>query len=448
MNPPFQQVQKNFAADREPAETRYCAGCHDPISLFAGAKNIQNLELSAPGMQEGASCVVCHSISKVDQRGNADYVITPPQKYIWETTEGSQKLLSDFLIRAYPRQHLTDYDRNLLRTPEFCGACHKQFIPEAINRFGLTPGQNQYDEWRKSDWHQEEPEKNLTCRDCHMRLVYDSNDPGHGEAGDVRRSPDDGAHRHHGMIATNMFMPEILKLPHWEEQVRLTKEWMRGETVISEIEHLWPKGPVASIKVLSPENAQNGEKVTVRVLVENRKVGHNFTTGPLDFMRAWVNLVVSDVGGETIAEWGNIDSTSRSICDSSKSIHKIGNSRKEGTLVLEGLPLDEIGQPLNEHQLWRKAGGKGQRIIFPRYSDSQSYRFAVPLGEKGPLTVKASLNFRRYRQEFLKLVVPNMERDTGVNQPTVTKTSDEKLIQVTPKSTKYGTNKSEPGVGS
>ncbi|MCP4204839.1 MAG: hypothetical protein GY769_23265, partial [bacterium] len=261
MNPPFQQVQKDFAADRDPAQTRYCAGCHDPISLFAGAKDIQNLDLAAPGMQEGSSCVVCHSISSVDQRGNADYVLTPPQKYIWEGTEGLRKLASDFLIRAYPRQHLADYDRNLLRTPEFCGACHKQFIPEALNRFGLSPGQNQYDEWRKSHWHTEDPETDLSCRDCHMRLVSGSDDPGRGEAGDPRRSADDGAHRHHGSIATNVLIPAVLKLPHWQEQVKLTEEWIRGETIIPEIAHLWPAGPVVSLDLVGPDQVRAGDEV-------------------------------------------------------------------------------------------------------------------------------------------------------------------------------------------
>lgn len=430
MNPPFQQVQKNFAADREPAETRYCAGCHDPISLFAGAKDIQNLDLAAPGMQEGSSCVVCHSISKVDQRGNADYVLTPPRKYIWEATDGWRKFISDFLIRAYPRQHLADYDRNLLRTPEFCGACHKQFIPEALNRFGLSPGQNQYDEWRKSHWHADEPDKNLTCRDCHMRLVYNSTDPGRGEDGDMRRSPDDGAHRHHGTIATNMFMPAVLKLPHWKEQVRLTEEWMRGETVIEEIAHLWPGGPVAPVKIVGPDEVQAGEEVNLRAITMNRKAGHNFTTGPLDFMRAWVHLRVTDAGGNKLAEWGAIDPVTRSITDVPGQVHQMANSRKEGTLVLEGQPLDSEGTPLVKHELWKKAGGKGQRVIFPGYSDNQIYRFRVPESVSGPLTVKADLNFRRYRQEFLDLVVPTMEEESGVYQPTVTQSSDEKRIAV------------------
>lgn len=419
-NPPFQAVQKNFAQERDPTQTRYCAGCHDPISLFAGAKDIHNMDLGAPGMQEGDSCVACHSISHVDKRGNADYVITPPTKYLWEGTQGWRKQVSDFLIRSYPRQHLADYDRNVLRSAEYCGACHKQFIPEALNRFGLSAGQNQYDEWSKSHWHTpNHPESDLSCRDCHMRLVYDSKDPGRGEGGDVRRSDGDGAHRHHGFIATNFLMPAVMKLPHWEEQVKLTEEWIRGETVIPEIAHLWPEGPVAKVSITGPAEVIPGQEATVRVRVQNNKVGHNLTTGPLDFTRAWIHLTAADAQGNVFAEWGSINPDTRWIEDRPGVPHVAGNSVSDGTMVLEAIPLDAEGEPLVEHDLWRKAGGENQRTIFPKYSDQQSYTFLVPEGVEGPVTVFAELNFRRYRQEFLDMVVPDMEKDAGFFQPTV-----------------------------
>ena len=431
MNPPFVTVQKNFAAERSAEETRYCAGCHDPISLFAGAKDIQSQELSSPGMQEGCSCVVCHSISKVDTRGNADYELTPPKSYLWEGETGFTKWLSDFLIRAYPQQHLADYDRSLLRSAEFCAACHKQFIPEALNRFGVSPGQNQYDEWRNSHWHNEHDEsKDLSCRDCHMRLVYDSQDPGRGEAGDRRRSPDDGAHRHHGTIGTNVFMPEVLKLPGWKRHVELTREWMRGETVLPEIAHAWEKGPVASVQLVTPKHATGGNEFKFRAVVTNRKVGHFFSTGPLDFIRAWLHVRVLDADGNVLGEWGNIDPKTRRIQDTPGVEHKVGNSRSEGTMVLEGMPLDESGMPLVRHELWKKAGGEGQRVIYPGYSDNQTYKLTIPRGTKGPLRLKADLCFRRYRQEFLDLVVPDMERESGVLQPTVIQDSTAREVEV------------------
>lgn len=429
MNPPFQQVQKNFADDREPAETRYCAGCHDPISLFAGAKDIHMMDIEAPGMQEGCSCVVCHSISQVDQRGNADYVVTPPKKYIWEDTDGWKKTVSDFLIRAYPRQHLADYDRTVLRTPEFCGACHKQFIPEALNRTGLSAGQNQYDEWRQSHWHTDNPETDLSCIDCHMRLV-DSNDPGRGESGAPRRTDDDRSHRHHGTIATNSFMPMVMKLKNWQKHCRLTEEWMRGETVIDEISHLWPEGPIASLTLVAPKEIEAGKQVTIRAVVANRKAGHNFITGPLDFTRSWIHLTITDQTGKTVAEWGAIDPVTRAITDTEGRTHKIANSRKKGTLVLEAQPLDQQGNAILRHELWNKAGGRGNRVIFPGYSDNQVYQFDLPADVIGTLRVKADLNFRRYRQEFLDLVVPDMEKDSGVYQPTVTQSSDNARIVI------------------
>lgn len=430
MNPPFQEVQKNFARQRSGPETRYCAGCHDPISLFAGAKDIHNADLSAPGMREGISCAVCHTMSRVDRRGNADYVLSPPDKYIWEHSEGMEKFVSDFLIRAYPRQHLEDYDRALLRTPEACGACHKQFIPEALNRFGLSPGQNQYDEWKESHWNADDPEGQLTCRQCHMRLVRDSDDPGRGEEGDDTRSSDDRAHRHHGFVATNLYMPMVLELPNWEEHVRLTREWIRGETRIPEIQDRWLHGPVASIDVVGPDTVRAGQDARFTVLVKNRKAGHNLTTGPLDFMRVWVHLRVTDSDGRLIAEWGALHPETRMITDEPGEYHRVGNSRSEGTLVLEGMPTDSAGRPLREHQLWDKAGGKGQRVIFPGYTDRQTYETPVPASAGDFVTVTAELNFRRYRQEFLDLVVPKLEEETGFHQPTVTKATASKRVAV------------------
>ena len=421
MNPPFQAVQKMFAHDRSPADTRFCAGCHDPISLFAGAKDVANMSLAAPGMQEGSSCAVCHSISKVDQRGNADYVLTPPTKYLGESKKGLRKVVSDFLIRSYPRQHLADYNRSVLRTPEFCGACHKQFIPEDLNRFGVTPAQNQYDEWRKSHWFKpDHPEKTLSCRDCHMRLVRNSRDPGAGQTGDVRRTADDNSHRHHGFIATNLFMPDVMKLPGYQEHNRLTVEWIQGRTVLPEIAGLLPSGPAASIELLAPKTAEPGRPLEFLAVVRNRKAGHNFITGPLDFIRAWIHVRVTDAGGSLLAEWGGIDPVTHDILDSPGVLHTSGEGlRNRGTMVLESVPLDTEGKPIVRHDLWRKGGGTGSRLIFPGYSDKQSYTVQIPATARGPITVAAELDFRRYRQEFLNLVVPDMEKESGVPQPTV-----------------------------
>ena len=104
----FLGIQNVMAKQNGPESTRYCGGCHDPISLFSGTKNIfvENLT-SLEGYREGISCVACHSIQKTDIRGNANYTITQPREYLWQWS-GSHGLAAtarNFLIRTYPAEH-------------------------------------------------------------------------------------------------------------------------------------------------------------------------------------------------------------------------------------------------------------------------------------------------------------------------------------------------------
>jgi len=146
----FQRVQVLMSKETSPEHTRYCAGCHDPISLFSGAKNSGNITLSTEGSDEGSSCLVCHSIVQADVQGNGDYTVRLPQRYVYEYEEaGWGKLVSDFLIRTYPEQHGRSYSRSLYKTAEFCAACHKQYLDKEVNTdIGKVQGQNQYDSWK------------------------------------------------------------------------------------------------------------------------------------------------------------------------------------------------------------------------------------------------------------------------------------------------------------
>src|SRR3989337_2387900 len=104
-----------MAKQNGPESTRYCGGCHDPISLFSGAKNIfaENLTNLA-GYNEGVGCLVCHSIRKTDLEGKANYAIAQPARSLFELREGSgPRLLRDFLIRSYPWQHVADLSKRL-----------------------------------------------------------------------------------------------------------------------------------------------------------------------------------------------------------------------------------------------------------------------------------------------------------------------------------------------
>ncbi|HET9709486.1 MAG TPA: cytochrome b/b6 domain-containing protein, partial [Gemmatimonadales bacterium] len=82
MDAGFQKVQSVMGEQNGPESTRYCGGCHDPISLFSGTKNIfvENLT-GLHGYKEGVSCLACHAIQKTDIQGNANYTVRQPREY-------------------------------------------------------------------------------------------------------------------------------------------------------------------------------------------------------------------------------------------------------------------------------------------------------------------------------------------------------------------------------
>ncbi|RMH21255.1 MAG: hypothetical protein D6701_02670, partial [Gemmatimonadetes bacterium] len=290
MDPAFREVQKAMGTQNGPESTRYCAGCHDPISLFAGTKNLFVDELTEPhGLDEGVSCITCHSIDETDVQGNANYVLHQPERYLFELQEdGRGRFVRDFLIRAYPRKHTETFSKRLFKSPEFCAACHKQFVDEEINAVGWVQLQNQYDNWRKSRWnHPGDPTRTIECRECHMPLVSPSSEPASGDALDYNRSPDDGKHRSHRFLGANQFIPLVQDLPGGREHVELVEQWLRGEIPIPEIAAKWKSGPAVPIELVLPERAAPGEKVDIRVLITNNKTGHDFPTGPLDIIQAW-----------------------------------------------------------------------------------------------------------------------------------------------------------------
>jgi len=397
----FQLIQGAMAEANGAESTRYCAGCHDPISLFSGAKNIFQDDLSSPGADEGISCAVCHSIVQTDVQGNANYVVAPPERYLSEDS-----LVGQFLIRAYPRHHKATFGRPLMETPEFCGACHKQFIDKEINRATRVQLQNQYDAWKGSHWfvpepdnpQRADPERSLACRDCHMRLTAS------GEPAAVRRG---AKHRHHGYIAANQWLPLFHDLPGAEKHVRLTEEWLQGKTVIEEIADRWPGGPLVPLRIEAPESVKPGEKVTLRVIADNRKVGHTFPTGPLDVIQAWIDVRVT-LGGKEIFRSGELDED---------------GFIRTGAWMLKAEGVDRAGNLIDRHNLWDMVGARFRRVLFPGYSDREEYTFECACEEetgvantdvefRAPdqgrtLEVTAVLRYRKVDQTLLNVLLPH-----------------------------------------
>jgi hypothetical protein len=431
----FQKVQAVMAEQNGAETTRYCGGCHDPISLFSGTKNIFVDDLTNhSGYQEGISCISCHAIKKTDIKGNANYVMTQPERYIFEMKEGENaKFVSDFLIRAYPEKHIESFQHTLFKSPEFCAACHKQFIDEEINKVGWVQLQNQFDNWRKSRWnHPGDPTKTVECRECHMRLV-DSADPGSGDTKDYNRTADDKKHRSHSFLGANQFMPKALDMPGADEHIALTEKWLRGEIEIPEIEHKWKKGPAVPIELVVPATVNAGDKVNVQALITNNKVGHEFPTGPLDIIQAWVEIEVTDQEGNKVFTSGTRDE---------------GHFIEPGAFMFKAEPVDQYGNLIDKHNLWEMVGVRYRRSIFPGFSDKAEFAFLCPASietgdieanripqtefsfaanNPGALQVTAKLLYRKFDQFLLNFL---FGADAGLTSPITVMSEDTKTIMV------------------
>lgn len=438
MDPAFQAVQQVMADQNGAESTRYCGGCHDPISLFSGTKNVFADDLTnLVGYQEGVSCIVCHGIKETDVKGNAAYVITQPERYMFELEGGEpMRILRDFLIRAYPRHHVNSLQHKLFKSPEFCAACHKQFIDEEINQVGWVQLQNQYDNWRKSRWNDTlNPQKTIECRECHMPLT-DSRDPGRGDDLDYNRMPRDEKHRSHGFVAANQMMPLALELQGAEEHVALTEKWLQGKIEIPEIADKWRDGPAVPLELVTPDTVRPGERVRIQAVIVNNKVGHDFPTGPLDIIQAWVEVVVRDQDGHVLFESGRRDAR-----------HFI----TPGSFIFKAEPVDQYGNLIDRHNLWEMVGVRYRRALFPGFSDRAEFAFVLPrtvvaaeggdgggpLGRNAeprpagrPVTrlhVSAKLMYRKIDQFLINFL---FGESSGLTAPVTVMSEDEKTIVV------------------
>lgn len=361
--------------------TRYCASCHDGTAFLAGQISAGGA-VPAPASDEGTSCSICHAIRGLtgpSPDGNANYLLVPPQGYLFDGAKaGLPKAVESFLVRAWPEPHRADFAHPFQTTAEMCSTCHKQFIDQRINNFGWVQLQNQYDDWRKGKFNVAgHPEKSLSCKDCHMRLLA-LGDPARGTG---------GKHRSHRFIGANQAVP-------WmrgdKEQVRLTEEWLQGRTEIPEIRDRWASGPAVGVRIEASTGAAAGGSLRWQVVMSSNKVGHTFPTGPLDLIETWLETTVRDAKGKVLYASGALDAA--------------GNADPKA-FYLKAIGVDENGKPILRHELWHMVGQRSKRALFSGYSDSAPYAVRLPAGTRGPVVIEARLRYRKFRQAFADIVL-------------------------------------------
>lgn len=393
----FQEVRSATTDVQGIKSTEKCGGCHAPVSMLSGYKD-PRLGADVPGFAEGDSCIVCHAVRHVDERGIGSYVLGIPKPYLCQFSDSRfARAVNHFLIRVYPEQHDRDYDLKIARQAESCAPCHKEF--DRVGKYaGLLQVETQYDDWKNNKWNTDANNaKRLRCQQCHMyyeRVVHRAQaDPYDVKVGLGLK------YRSHRFAAANQYMPLAISTPGATEQIREVKKWLRGERLIPEIQSIWPHGPIVPIEVKAPAGARPGEMLDLQLVLTNRKAGHSFPTGPLNVVRVWIELEVHDRGGSEIFYSGRLDA---------------GNHVEAGAYVLRPIAITEDGRSIMTPDIWHPKGPVYRPAIAPGKSESFDYRFRVSRGAAGPLMVKARLRYRKANQFFMDAVYPRQHREAPI----------------------------------
>ncbi len=383
----------SLAKDQNVFRARWCAGCHDPVPLFAGLFDDPHYDdVRDPTSQVGITCTACHAISEIDStRGNADYMIEEPLHYPFTYSENAVlQWLNRQLVKAKPEFHKKTFLKPLHRTSEFCSTCHKVHLPEALNDYKWVRGQNHYDTFLLSgvSGHRARsfyypPEAKDRCADCHMPLV-ESNDFGAqrftGAAGlSVHDHLFPGANTGMAHLRGRQDVVEVHQ-KFLEGKMRVDLFGLReGNSVDAPlVAPLRPKSPLL----------RRGRDYVLELVIRTLGLGHPFTQGTTDSNEVWVDLTVTS-GGRVIGRSGGMDE--RRQIDPWSHFCNIFMLDRDGNRIDRRNPQD-IFVPLYNNQI---PPGAGQTV---------HYTFRVPEGLSAPVTIAVKLQYRKFDNRLMEFV--------------------------------------------
>ena len=393
-----------FERDGSVHDARFCAGCHDPVPFLSGAFDDPrfddpDMDVSAdPLASASITCTACHSIVTVGStRGNADYVVEESPQYPFTFSENPfLRWVNRQLVFAKPSFHRRTWLKpEVHRGAEFCSTCHKVSIPESVNDYRWLPGQNHYDDWRRSGrsgrgieawrWPSEAA---ADCNGCHMPLIASA------DAGAKRRGPEGALQlRDHHFRGANVAVPALAGLPDpagaAAEQEAFCTGILRADVFAiraggtPDAPAVAPLPPVA--QPLQPSTDYLVE-VVVRALAG---MGHAFTQGTADSNEPWIDVTVR-MGDRVIGRSGGVDGDGR--VDPWSKFLNVWMLDREGRRI-DRRNVQDIFVPLYDHQV--PAGG----------AELTRYSFRTPDVIDAPITVTVAVRYRKFTQSYADRVL-------------------------------------------
>lgn len=434
--------------------SKWCAGCHDHAVFFNGRfdKPMKD-QIDTPEAQNGLGCLSCHSIVHVDgSMGNGGFTIEyPPLHDLASSRNRYIRALDTFLTYLDPEPHRKTFMKPFMRldSAEYCSSCHKVHLDVPVNNYRWIRGFNDYDNWQASGVSGQGarsfyyPPKSSACADCHMPLVK-SNDPGQRN----------GQVHSHRFAAANTAVPTVNQDA---AQLKETVEFLRSGFISVDIFAASPvetakgqpemrrrsEGPQLASTFAVGEEAESGGAVFLRevgklaapidkagvkfqpgstarvdVVVRTRRIGHFFPGGTVDAFDIWLELIGKDADGRTVYWSGRADDDGKGAVE-------------PGAHFYRSYQLDGEGNPINKRNAFQTRSVLYVRLIPPGAADVAHYRVKIPEGARGPITLQAKLNYRKFSHFYTQFAYAG-EPEPGQDASLVSLRHDDRRFSFDP----------------
>jgi tetratricopeptide (TPR) repeat protein len=380
-NNPFYRKSVELMADRVGRErTKWCSGCHDPVVLFTGqmgAATQAAFSYDSFEAQQGLTCMSCHSITEVkDVRGNGSYVIEEAKQYPFAFSQNQAlRAVNRLLIRMEPSLHRKTFLKPVMRTPEFCAACHKVALIPALNGYRWVRGQNHYDSWYDSGVSGRavrsfyDPAQAKACRDCHLP-PYRSDEFGNKK----------GYLHDHVFPAANTALPFIRGDRETQKKIQ---DFLQNKVLTVDLFAI-KRGEELLVLADAPPAVRPGETLDVEVVVRTRGVGHPYTNGTADSNETWISLEAEGPDGPFFRS-GVLDQSGR---------------LDAGADRLSTLVIDPTGEAMDRRQPQDIRVPLYNNAIGPGASRVVHYRLTVPKDAQGSITLMAGTHYRKFSRDY------------------------------------------------
>jgi hypothetical protein len=400
--------------DNNVKAARLCAGCHDPVPLFAGSFDDPDYDpVADPGSQAGITCLGCHAITSINRPvGNGDYSIVDPPRYPFAFSDNAfLQAVNRQLIKAKPAFHKATLLKPMHRDALFCSACHKVHLPKVLNHYRWLRGQNHYDSFLLSgvsghrvDSFYYPPHATGACPDCHMPPVVSEDPAARDLGGKGTRSVHD-----HLFAAANTAVPSMLGLPEEanEQRLDMLRDAVRvdifglraGEDMQGRLQA--PLGPVL------PELKPGGHYL-FEVVVRTIGVGHELTQGTADSNELWLDLQVR-ARGRLIGRSGGLGA--RGEVD-------------PWAYFLNAYLLDKNGNRIDRRNAQDIFVALYNHQVPPGAAAVVHYGLAIPPDAREPVKVGAAVKYRKFDSGFYRHArhrqhrpAPGRQRGPGTPRP-------------------------------